>query len=54
MNVDYIAEVERSLESSLGRKVTITQGKNAGAVSLEFYGSDDLERLVQALKALLV
>ncbi len=53
-NVDYIAEVERTLEGSLGRKVTITQGKNAGSVALEFYGSDDLERLIQALKALLV
>lgn len=54
VNVDYVAEVERSLESALGRKVTITQGKNAGAVALEFYGADDLERLIQALKALLV
>ena len=53
-NVDYIAEVERSLEGCLGRKVTITQGKNAGALSLEFYGSDDLERLIQALKGILV
>lgn len=53
-SVNYIAEVERSLEGALGRKVTITQGKNAGSVALEFYGSDDLERLIQALKALLV
>ncbi len=53
-NVDYLAEVEHSLESCLGRKVTIMQGKNAGALTLEFYGSDDLERLIQALRVLQV
>lgn len=52
--VNYIAEAEHSLESCLGRKVTISQGKNAGALTLEFYGSDDLERLIQALRAIQV
>lgn len=52
--VDYVAEAEKSLEGVLGRKVTITQGKNAGSLTLEYYGADDLERLIEALKTLSV
>lgn len=54
VSVDYLAEAERSLESCLGRKVTIQQGKNAGALTLEFYGADDLDRLIQALRVMQV
>lgn len=52
--VDYMAELEKKLEGVLGRKVRIEQGKNAGAVSLEYYGPDDLERLCAALEKLSV
>ena len=52
--VDYMAEVESKLESALGRKVTITQGKTSGTVALEYYGADDLERLIAALENLTV
>lgn len=52
--VNYVAEIEKQLEGALGRKVTITQGKNAGALTLEYYGADDLERLIEALKTLSV
>lgn len=52
--VDYMAEVESKLEAALGRKVTITQGKTSGSVALEYYGADDLERLIAALEKLTV
>ncbi len=47
--VDYIAELEKQLESRLGRRVTIQTGKTHGMLSLEFYGNEDLERLSDAL-----
>ncbi len=53
-SVDYMAEVERELESSLGRRVTVQQGKKSGTLTLEYYGADDLERLIDALRALRV
>lgn len=51
---DYMAEIESKLETVLGRKVTVTQGKNSGSVALEYYGADDLERLLAALEKLSV
>ncbi|MGE4548225.1 MAG: ParB/RepB/Spo0J family partition protein [Intestinibacillus sp.] len=48
-SVDYIAELEKKLESMLGRRVRIENGKNRGTLSLEFYGDEDLERLSDAL-----
>lgn len=53
-SVDYVAEVEKELESVLGRKVEIQQGKNSGTLTLEYYGADDLERLIEALRGLRV
>lgn len=50
--VDYPAELSQKLESVLGRRVRIEQGKNAGTISLEFYGTEDLERLSAALEKL--
>lgn len=52
--VDYMAELAHRLESALGRRVRIEQGKTAGTVTLEFYGDDDLERLAAALETLSV
>ena len=52
--VDYLAEAARGLEGHLGRKVRIEQGKKSGTVTLEFYGTDDLERLLEALRRLTV
>ncbi|MDO4271035.1 MAG: ParB/RepB/Spo0J family partition protein [Eubacteriales bacterium] len=52
--VDYVADVEKELESALGRKVSIQQGKTSGSLSLEYYGADDLERLIDALRSLRV
>nr|WP_297175349.1 ParB/RepB/Spo0J family partition protein [uncultured Agathobaculum sp.] len=53
-SVDYVAEVEKELESALGRKISIQQGKTSGQLSMEYYGSDDLERLIEALRGLRV
>lgn len=38
-----------SLTRGLGRKVTISQGKRKGKVTLEFLGEEDLDRLLKAL-----
>ena len=53
-SVDYVADVEKELESVLGRKTSIQQGKNSGQLTLEYYGADDLERLIEALRGLRV
>ena len=53
-SVDYVADVEKELESVLGRKISIQQCKNSGHLSLEYYGADDLERLIEALRSLRV
>ncbi|MCI7126019.1 MAG: ParB/RepB/Spo0J family partition protein [Agathobaculum sp.] len=52
--VDYVADIAKELEGALGRKVSIQQGKNSGALTLEYYGADDLERLIDALRTLRV
>jgi ParB family chromosome partitioning protein len=52
LEVDYVAECERSLSRRLGRKVRIVNGKRKGRFELEFYGSDDLNRLLWALQHL--
>ena len=53
-SVDYVADVEKELEGVLGRKISIQQGKNSGPLTLEYYGADDLERLIDALRGLRV
>ncbi len=50
--VDYLAECEKQLSKRLGRGVKIVNGKRKGRFELEFYGQDDLERLLSALQAL--
>ena len=49
-----VTALEKELESVLGRKICIQQGKNSGQLTLEYYGADDLERLTEALRALRV
>ena len=50
LEVDYVAECERSLSRRLGRKVRIVNGKRKGRFELEFYGQEDLNRLMFALQ----
>ena len=50
--VDYIAECEKSLSRHLGRGVKIVNGKRKGKFELEFYGQEDLQRLLDILMKL--
>ncbi len=52
LEVDYVAECERSLSRRLGRKVRIVNGRRKGRFELEFYGPEDLNRLLSALQHL--
>ena len=49
LEVDYVAECEKSLSKHLGRGVKIINGKRKGRFELEFYGQDDLQNLLDAL-----
>ena len=51
IEVDYLADIEKRLEGALGRRVKIQSKKNKGKIELEYYGNDDLDRLVTALAA---
>ena len=50
--VDYVAECEKSLSRHLGRGVKIVNGKRKGRFELEFYGQEDLQKLLDALMTL--
>lgn len=50
LEVDYIAECEKSLSSSLGRGVRIVNGQRKGRLEVEFYGADDLQKLLEQLQ----
>ena len=52
MEVNYIAECEKSLSKHLGRGVKIVSGKRKGRFELEYYGQDDLQNLLDALMTL--
>ena len=42
----YIIDVEETLIRALGTKVTITKGDKKGKIEIEYYGEDDLERII--------
>lgn len=48
----YVAELEERLISLLGRKVKIDHRQNKGKIEIEYYGNEDLDRLVTALSSL--
>ena len=50
--VDYVAECEKNLSKKLGRGVKIVNGKRKGRFELEFYGEEDLQKLLEALMKL--
>ncbi|MBQ6710944.1 MAG: ParB/RepB/Spo0J family partition protein [Clostridia bacterium] len=52
LQVDYVAECEKSLSKALGRGVKIVSGKKKGKFELEFYGPEDLQVLLDTLMAL--
>ena len=51
-DVDYVQEVERTLSSALGRRVIIDDKRKTGRITLEYYGLDDLDNLINVLKNL--
>lgn len=44
-----VRDVETRLRGLLGTKVKIKTGKNGGKIEIDYYGDDDLERIVSAL-----
>ncbi|MDD6409850.1 MAG: ParB/RepB/Spo0J family partition protein [Oscillibacter sp.] len=52
--VDYTAEAQKDLSSTLGRGVKIVNGRKKGRIELEYYGLDDLNDLLEALALLRV
>ncbi len=52
ITVNYTQEAERDLTTSLGRPVHIVNGKKKGRIELEYYGVDDLNDLIDALRAM--
>ena len=48
--MDYVREVERELENALGRKVKLVDGRKKGKIEIEFYGSEDREKLIENLR----
>ena len=52
IHVDYVAECEKMLSKQLGRGVKIVNGKRKGRFELEFYGAEDLQKLLDALMKL--
>lgn len=49
IRVDYSAEIANQLSRQLGRKVKLINGRKAGRIELEFYGTDDRETLIEQL-----
>ena len=50
--VNYVAECEKNLSKHLGRGVKIVNGKRKGRFELEFYGEEDLQKLLDVLMKL--
>lgn len=50
--INYLESIEQDLTVKCGRRVRIIDGKDKGKIELEYYGSDDLERLINALSSL--
>lgn len=47
--IDYLALAAKNLESRLGRRVRMTEGKNGGKIEIDYYDADDREALLEAL-----
>lgn len=45
----YLIDLEESLMRSLGTKVNLLGGDKKGKIEIEYYGDDDLERLIDLL-----
>ena len=47
--IPYFDEVELSLHEHLGRKVRVAGNKTKGTLQIEFYGEEDLQRLMASI-----
>ena len=52
LSVNYVEEAARELGEKLGRPCRIVNGKKKGRIELEYYGTDDLNALLDALEKL--
>lgn len=52
--VDYLAEAQNELKARLCRGVKIVPGRKKGRIELEYYGTDDLNDLLEALSVMKV
>ena len=50
--VNYVAECEKNLSKHLGRGVKIVNGKRKGRSEVDFYGEEDVQKLLDALMKL--
>lgn len=50
IEVDYLSEVGRELSTRIGAKVSLKAGKKKGVIEIEYYGNDDLERIINLLE----
>ena len=48
----YVQDLERTMASATGHKVTIQPGEKKGKLTIEYYGNDDLEAVCQALRGI--
>lgn len=46
----YIAEIEDNLMRFFGTKVNVLHGEKKGKIEIEYYGNEDLERLLEILE----
>jgi ParB family chromosome partitioning protein len=44
-----LSDLENRLQEHFATRVTIHHGEKRGRIEIEFYGSDDLDRVVTAL-----
>lgn len=49
LEVNYLADTEKQLTTSLGRRTVIRDNGKKGKIELEYYGSEDREALIAAL-----
>lgn len=42
----FVKDIEENLMRALGTKVTLTTKKSGGKIEIEFYGNEDLERII--------
>ena len=51
IEVNYLLEAQNRLTASMGRRVTIRQGRDKGKIEIEYYDQDDFDNLFNMLSA---